>query len=293
MVLLVTGAAGMLGSDVCQLATQAGLSVHAADVRECPIVLDITDPRQVETVLDIHPDAVIHCAAYTDVEGAERNAADAYRVNALGTWLLAEACRKVDAALCYISTDFVFDGRKSSPYHEFDAPAPLNVYAASKLAGEHAVVRHCPRHWIVRTAWLYGLNGKSFVRTILNRAKTGGTLRVVADQIGCPTYTSDLASLLLWIVKNAPYGTYHCVNSGCASWYQLAVAAVEAAGMSRDRVHPVRSCDWPSAVQRPRYSVLTSLTGPAVGMPTLRPWRDALKEFVAQTVAESHGDKSP
>lgn len=282
MVVLVTGAAGMLGTDVCATAPPTVEALHAADIRGTPVMMDITDAGSVrETMQRIRPNVVVHCAAYTNVDQAERDADSAFRVNAVGSWLVANACEAVGASLCYISTDFVFDGLSSTPYHEFSEPRPLNVYGASKLAGERAVALSCKRHWILRTAWLYGLHGKSFVRTILERAFAGQTLSVVADQTGCPTYTADLARAIWEVVLRAPYGTYHRTNAGSATWYDLAKAVVDLARLNVGLVRPIPSRDWPSPVQRPRYSVLASLAASAAGLQPMRPWREALQDFVS------------
>lgn len=286
MRVLVTGASGMLGTDILEAAARFDVETIGADIRHSQVVLDITRPHDVSKALqELRPDVVIHCAAYTDVEGAETHEGEAFRLNAMGAWSVATACEAIGAAICYISTDFVFDGRKASPYHEYDAPAPLSVYGASKLAGEQAVARHCRRHWIVRTAWLYGLHGRSLPATALRRAFAEEPLRIVADQIGSPTSTADLAPALWEVVLSAPFGTYHRVNSGEASWADLAAEALRLAGLSPYLVTPIPSHDWPSKVARPRYSVLGSLASDAARLQEMRPWQAALRDFVAAHLA--------
>jgi len=290
MIVLVTGAAGMLGTDILAAVPDPNIEVVGADLHEAPVHLDITKPSSVaETFERLHPDVVIHCAAFTNVDKAEADAISAYRVNALGSWSVATACSRVGAALCYISTDFVFDGQTSAPYHEFNLPHPLNVYGASKLAGEREVAEWCQRSWIVRTAWLYGIAGKSFVRTILEKGAAGQPLHVVADQFGSPTYTSDLARAIWQVVLQAPCGVYHRVNSGVASWYELACAALSLAHLDERLVTPIASSEWPSPATRPPYSALRSMTAEAVGLPPLRPWHDALVDFVT----ELHKTRAP
>ncbi|HHX40769.1 MAG TPA: dTDP-4-dehydrorhamnose reductase, partial [Armatimonadetes bacterium] len=226
-------------------------------------------------------DAVVHCAAYTNVDGCERDPDQAYRVNALGTAAVAGACHAVGAALVAISTDFVFDGEKGRPYTEFDAPNPLSIYGASKLAGEELVRSLCPRHYIVRTQWLYGEHGKNFPLAILQRADAGEELRVVSDQVGVPTYTRDLSRAIARILEQPLYGTYHAANRGEVSWHGFAARLLEMAGLDHGIVRPISSDEWPSPTRRPAYSVLRpyvlELTGRAE---VLRPWEEALAEFL-------------
>lgn len=283
---LVIGAGGMLGQDIC-----ARFAPHFALVtasrRSGDIRLDITDGEAMRRAIgETAPDVVILCAAYTDVDGCERNPEEAYRVNAFGAANVASACDDVGARLLFISTDYVFDGAKRSGYTEWDAPRPLNVYGASKLAGEQWIREICPRHWIVRTAWLYGAGGKCFPRTILNAAREGKPLRVVNDQTGSPTFTGDLAGVLLEMVSaNAAYGTYHAVNQGSATWYEVACEVVNlatergllSAGVS---VTPVSSREWFSPTRRPAYSVLSMERLRWAGIRLPRYWKEALRDYI-------------
>lgn len=281
MRILITGAAGMLGTDLCAAATEAGHTPLPTDVRGCEHQMDITDAAGVlATMRNLQPDVVIHCAAFTNVDGAERDPEGAYRLNALGSWCVASACAELDIPICAISTDFVFDGTKTEAYTEFDRPNPLSVYGASKLAGEERIRTACRRHWIARTAWLYGVHGKSFPDSILRAAETRSRLSVVADQCGAPTYTGDLARALLWLVQCPLYGTYHVTNSGSTSWFGLATAALELDGRSDVDVVPIPSSEWPSPTRRPANSVLRCLAWEALGAPPMRPWREALADFV-------------
>jgi dTDP-4-dehydrorhamnose reductase len=259
--------------------------VIRTDIREADRPLDVTRASEVRAAMgDVRPEVVIHCAAYTQVDRAETDVAAAYRLNALGSEVVAQACAEFGASLCYISTDFVFDGRLGRDYHEYDAPAPLSVYGDSKRAGELAAQRFCTRHWIVRTAWLYGVHGRSFPATILRAAREGRPLRVVADQTGSPTFALDLARAIWRLVGANAYGVHHVVNAGSANWYQFARTALDLAGMGDVEVEPIPGVAWPAQAARPRHSVLTTLRDTA---PAMRPWREALADFVERTTRES------
>ena len=288
MRIMVTGAEGMLGTEmVARLAREQ--DVIGVDVGD----FDITDFAATEAaVARAKPDLVCHCAAYTDVDGCERDPDLAFRVNALGTWNVAAACNGVGAAMLYISTDFVFDGEKGAPYTEYDSPRPLGAYGASKLAGERHVRELVQRHFIVRTAWLYAAHGRNFVLNILRKAREavaaagpGGAepaLRVVADQVGSPTSAADLADAVArHIVDSRLYGTYHITNAGSCSWAELAAEALRLAG-SRARVEPISWKDWPSPTRRPPYSVLRRLCLEMQGRDDMRPWQEALAEVVGR-----------
>ncbi len=283
---LVIGASGMLGQDVCaRFAPHFALVTASRQTGD--VLLDITEPASVrQAVAAIAPDVVILCAAYTDVDGCERNPERAYQVNAFGAGSVASAGAEVGARLLYVSTDYVFDGEKGDGYTEWDAPRPLNVYGASKLAGEEWIREVCPRHWIVRTAWLYGTGGKCFPRTVLNVARRGEPLRVVSDQTGSPTFTWDLAGVLLEMVRQrVPYGTYHVVNQGSATWYELACKVVNLArakGLVSEAVSvtPIRSGEWLSPTRRPANSVLKMERLAWTGLPLPRHWHEALQDYI-------------
>ncbi len=282
MRVLVTGANGMLGRDLCSHPMAAGVEVIRTDIAGDAIRMDITDLDNVRAVMrETEPEVVIHCAAYTQVDQAETDRDTAFRINALGTEVVAQETARRGAAMCCLSTDFVFDGSANRPYHEYDATNPLSVYAASKLAGEQAAARHCPRHWIVRTAWLYGIHGRCFPATILRAARAGKPVRVVADRCGSPTFTRDLAGALWSLVAQPSYGTYHVVNAGQATWYDLACAVLQEAGMLDTDIVPIPASDWPSPARRPRFSVLTSLRPELPCGTPMRHWRAALADYVA------------
>ncbi len=289
MRVLVTGANGMLGVDLCAILEADGHEVVRTDVAVREGVsaggwepLDITDTQAVSRCLLGHqPDVVIHCAAYTDVDGCERNPDLAFRVNALGTWNLAAVCGAHHITLVYISTDFVFDGAKGEPYTEFDTPNPLSHYGASKLAGEQFVRQLCRQHFITRTAWLFGVHGPSFPAKMLDLAKTRTELSVVVDQVGCPTHTRDLSRTILLLLHSQLYGTYHVTNTGSCSWYEFAKTTLELAGVENVVVHPMPADKWPSPTKRPAYSVLRHYALELQGRNSLRSWRDAVAEFLA------------
>lgn len=285
----------MLGHDLCRELGEsydvAGLDRVPDRKRAAPVFFkgDITDKkRAIEVISKVVPDIVIHTAAWTDVDGCELDKKKACLVNSEGTKNVALACAKFKAVLIYISTDFVFDGRKESPYKEGDRPKPLSVYGTSKLRGERFVKKYLKRYFIVRTSWLYGKRGMNFVDTILSKAKSEKTIRVVDDQIGSPTYTKDLSGALHILLKklftnyelrSTVYGIYHISNSGSVTWYEYAKQILRSAGCGT-RVVPVSSRELARPARRPAMSVMdnskfTSLTGCR-----MRSWKDALKEYL-------------
>lgn len=272
----------MLGNDLQRVLSDHELVL--TDVVGDVTPLDITDTAQVMDMIGAEkPDAVIHPAAYTDVDGCERDPDKAYKVNGLGTWNIAAACARNDAVMVYVSTDFVFDGEKGDRYTEYDATNPLGHYGASKLAGEMHVRTVCPRHFITRTAWLYGQYGKNFPYSIMNAAKTRKELKVVSDQIGTPTFTVDLASTIRDLVTGSPlYGTYHVTNDGSCSWYDFAKEILRLAGITDVEVKPILAEEWPSPTKRPKYSVLRNYSLELQGRDNLRPWEEALKDFISR-----------
>ena len=228
----------MLGTDARRMLAQEGHHILATDVGPAATgeiaPLDITDLAGVRAVFgEFRPDVVLHGAAYTNVDGCERDPDMAFRVNALGTWTVAAAAEEVDAALVAISTDFVFDGRKGGRYTEFDSPNPISHYGASKRAGELLALQNCRRTYIVRTSWLYGVHGKNFPYAMLNLAKTKPELPVVADQIGTPTYTQDLVEAVSGIIERPLYGIYHVSNGGECSWADFARAVLAKSGLGQ------------------------------------------------------------
>lgn len=283
MKILLTGANGNLGRDVtAHLAPRHQVLPHPREA------LDVTDPRAVlETVAAVAPEAIVHCAGFTDVDGAEARRDEAFRVNALGARHVAVAADAVGALLVHVSTDYVFDGAAAEPYTEFDLPAPLNVYGRSKLAGEEAVRTHCRRHFILRTAWLYGAHGRNFVGTILRAAREKDALDVVDDQVGCPTWTLEVARVIGEVIDTGAFGTYHASAEGQCSWYAFACAVLKARGIDTP-VRPVDTERVPRPARRPPYTVLRNLCLEALGV-RMRPWDEALAEFLAETPDLSTG----
>lgn len=228
----------------------------------------------------IRPDLVIHAAAYTDVDGCEKWPEKAFAVNTQGTDNVVAACAELNMPLVYISTDFVFDGKKKSPYQEYDPTNPIQVYGRSKLAGELCVSRLLRKFFIIRTSWLFGKHGKNFPTAILDQAEKGKELRVVNDQTGSPTLTNDLCQGIIKIIKNGEYGIYHAANQGSVSWFEFAIAILKGAG-KKNLVQPISSRELKRAAARPAYSVLkNSVLENSLNF-QMPDWQDALKRFLA------------
>jgi dTDP-4-dehydrorhamnose reductase len=275
---IVTGAGGQLGYDLVRTAVRCGWEVHGYSRTE----LDVTNLDAVkECVAAVKPDVIIHAAAYTKVDLAEQEPDLAYLANALGTRNVAISAEAACAKLCYISTDYVFDGNADTPYREYDQTNPLSVYGKTKLAGEKLVESLSSRYYIVRTAWVYGRHGSNFVKTMLRLAAEQSELRVVDDQIGSPTYTVDLAEFLVDLVQTENYGIYHATNSGMCSWYEFARTILAMAGVS-STIHPVSTAEFPRPAPRPKFSVLDHMAIRANGFRDLRHWRDGLTAYFAE-----------
>jgi dTDP-4-dehydrorhamnose reductase len=241
---------------------------------------DITNlDSTIKMVRDASPEIIINCAAYTNVDGCEQNIDLAYSVNALGARNLAIASTEEGARLLHISTDFVFDGNSNKPYIEFDKPNPLSVYGKSKLAGEEFVRQFCSRHYILRTAWLYGRNGNNFVKTMLKLASDRKVLSVVDDQIGSPTFTNDLIKAIEHIIGTEAYGTYHTTNNGECSWNEFAKTIFEYAGIEGITVNPITSEELARPAVRPKYSVLRNYMLELQFDYNMRNWKEGLKEY--------------
>jgi dTDP-4-dehydrorhamnose reductase len=245
---------------------------------------DITDPARVWAAFDqVRPELVIHAAALTNVDYCAENPAEALRVNAGGTHNLVLACQGHDVPLLYVSTNEVFDGQANVPYQEYDHPRPINPYGYSKYVGEQIVRQHLTRFYIARTAWLYAPEGTNFVHKIIARAREGGPLRVVTDEVGSPTYAEDLAEAIARLIQTGRYGTYHLVNEGTCSRYEFASEALEAAGLSDMHIEPITSDAFERPSTTPPYSPLGNVLGALVGL-RLRPWQEAVAEFVQNFV---------
>lgn len=279
MRVLVTGVKGQLGYDVVNECEKRGIEAVGVDVEE----MDITDAEAVDRVItQSHVDAVIHCAAYTAVDAAEDNAEICRKVNAQGTENIAKVCRKLDLKMIYISTDYVFDGMGERPWQPDDARHPLNVYGQTKYEGELAVEQNLDKYFIVRIAWVFGVNGKNFIKTMLRLGEERGAASVVNDQVGSPTYTYDLAVLLVDMVQTDKYGRYHATNEGLCSWYEFACEIFRQAGMDQVKVTPVDSSAFPAKAKRPSNSRMSKDKLEENGFHRLPAWQDALGRYLKE-----------
>lgn len=277
MKILVTGVKGQLGHDVVKELEKRGIEAVGVDIEE----MDITDPVSVDKVIkDAAPDAVIHCAAYTAVDAAEENEELCRKVNAEGPQNIANVCKELDIKMVQISTDYVFGGEGTHFWRPEDACEPQSVYGRTKYDGELAVRNTLEKYFIVRIAWVFGINGKNFVKTMLNLAKTHDTIRVVNDQFGSPTYTYDLARLLVDMVLTDKYGIYHATNEGTCSWYEFACAIFKEAGVNVN-VLPVTTAEYGAKAKRPANSRMDNNKLTENGFEKLPAWQDALARYVA------------
>lgn len=278
MKVLVTGVKGQLGYDVVNELEKRGLEAVGVDIQE----MDITDADSVSSVIgEAAPDGVIHCAAYTAVDAAEDNVEICRKVNAEGTQNIANMCRKLDIPMIYISTDYVFDGQGERPWLPDDERAPLNVYGQTKYEGELAVQNTLDKYFIVRIAWVFGLNGKNFIKTMLNLGKTRDHLTVVNDQFGSPTYTYDLARLLVDMIQTDKYGIYHATNEGICTWYEFACEIFRQAGIDV-QVTPVTADQYPAKAKRPSNSRMSKDKLEENGFERLPSWKDALGRYLKE-----------
>lgn len=276
MKVLVTGVKGQLGYDVVNELEKRGHIAVGVDVEE----MDITDAKKVEEVIaEENPEAVIHCAAYTAVDAAEDNEEICRKVNAEGTENIAKVCKKMDIKMMYISTDYVFNGEGENAWEPDEKREPLNVYGQTKYEGELAVENNVEKFFIVRIAWVFGVNGKNFIKTMLNLGKTRDELNVVNDQMGSPTYTYDLARLLVDMIETDKYGRYHATNEGLCTWYEFAKEIFRQAGMNV-KVNPVSSDEFPAKAKRPHNSRMSKEKLSQNGFERLPAWEDALGRYL-------------
>ncbi|MCL0088916.1 dTDP-4-dehydrorhamnose reductase [Dehalococcoidia bacterium] len=284
MKILVTGANGQLGTDLC------GVLPNIEVIPLAHADLEITDMKSVKTAFIKHrPDVVINTAAYVRVDDCESNQNKAFLINALGARNVAVAAQELGAKLVHISTDYVFGGEskpRTAPYSEFDFPIPPNVYGKSKLAGENLVRHLCIRHFIIRSSGLFGVAGASgkggnFVETMLRLAKEREELKVVNDQVFSPTYTKDLAEKIAQLIHTEYYGIFHITNKGSCSWYEFSKEILNLAGI-RTPVIPITSDQYPQKARRPHYSVLDNYHLRLLGMDDMKPWQEALKDYMTE-----------
>lgn len=280
MKILVTGYKGQLGYDVVNEATSRGIEAIGVDIDE----MDITNQEQVNTVIKSgNYDAVVHCAAWTAVDKAEEPELfeTVKKVNATGTKYIADVCEELDIPLMYFSTDYVFDGEGTTPWNEYDERHPLNVYGLTKAQGEEFVEK-LKKHFIIRIAWVFGKNGNNFIKTMLRLGKERGAVSVVNDQVGNPTYTYDLAKLVVDMIQTDKYGKYHATNSGdFISWYDFACEIFKQAGMDV-KVTPVDSNQFPAKAKRPKNSRMNQTELDKNGFNRLPAWQDALGRYLKE-----------
>lgn len=276
MKVLVTGVNGQLGYDVCKVLDARGIENRGVDIQD----FDITDGAAVHAyITEYHPDAVIHCSAWTAVDKAEDEPEKVRAVNTEGTRNIAAACKAISAKMLYISTDYVFPGTGEKFYEPDDPTGPLGVYGATKLGGELAVRELLERYFIVRTSWVFGVNGNNFVKTMLRLSETRNELNVVCDQIGSPTYTADLAPLLCDMIMTEKYGTYHATNEGVCSWAEFAEEIFRLAGKDIT-IHPIPTSEYPTRAVRPLNSRMSKDKLTAMGFSRLPDWHYALERYI-------------
>lgn len=280
MKILVTGYKGQLGYDVVNEATSRGIEAIGVDIDE----MDITNQEQVNTVIKSgNYDAVVHCAAWTAVDKAEEPELfeTVKKVNATGTKYIADVCEELDIPMMYFSTDYVFDGEGTTPWNEYDERHPLNVYGLTKAQGEEFVEK-LKKHFIIRIAWVFGKNGNNFIKTMLRLGKERGAVSVVNDQVGNPTYTYDLAKLVVDMIQTDKYGKYHATNSGdFISWYDFACEIFRQARMDV-KVTPVDSNQFPAKAKRPKNSRMNQTELDKNGFNRLPAWQDALGRYLKE-----------
>ena len=276
MKFLVTGVKGQLGHDVVKECEKRGITAIGVDIEE----MDITDAGACEKVIkEAKVDAVIHCAAYTAVDAAEDNIELCRKINAEGTENIVKVCRELNIKMMYFSTDYVFNGKGDRPWKTDDDRCPLNVYGQTKYEGELAVENSLEKYFILRIAWVFGVNGKNFIKTMLRLGKEKGAVSVVNDQIGSPTYTADLAVLVVDMIQTDKYGIYHATNEGLCSWYEFACQIFNEAKMDV-KVTPVSSDAFPAKAKRPSNSRMDKSKLTENGFSPLPGWQNALKRYL-------------
>lgn len=279
MKVLVTGVKGQLGYDVVRELQSRGHEAIGVDIEE----MDITDETAVSRVMEeTAPEAVIHCSAFTAVDRAEEEQELCYKVNVEGTENIAKMCQKLGCKMLYLSTDYIFSGEGQRPWEPEDTPSPLNAYGQSKYQGEVALRQYVDKYFIVRISWVFGINGNNFIKTMLRLGKENGAVKVVDDQIGSPTYTFDLAKLLVDMIETEQYGAYHATNEGICSWYEFAKEIFQEANMKEVTVTPVSSEEFPVKAKRPKNSRMSKEKLVQNGFSLLPSWQDAVKRYIKE-----------
>lgn len=276
MKVLVTGVKGQLGYDVVKELEKRGYQPIGVDRDEMDL-MDNTTIRSV--IMNLKPEAIVHCAAHTAVDKAEEEVEVCYQINAESVKVIAECAKELDIKLIYISTDYVFDGTKEGEYTETDIPNPINVYGASKLKGEQYVQDLLEKYYIVRISWVFGFNGNNFIKTMLRLGKQLDELNVINDQVGSPTYTADLAPLLVDMIETEKYGIYHASNEGTCSWYEFAKEIFKQSGIDV-KVNPITTDRYPTKAKRPMNSKMSKEKLTAKGYCLLSNWKEALAHYL-------------
>lgn len=282
MKVLVTGYNGQLGFDVVRELKKREIECKGADIAD----FDITDAEQTAAYIsDYSPDAVVHCAAYTAVDRAEDDEETCRKVNVVGTRNIADACKKINAKMLYVSTDYVYGGRGETAFEPTDPTDPKSVYGKTKLEGEDAVRQTLEKYFIVRTSWVFGINGGNFVKTMLRLGAERDCVSVVDDQIGSPTYTPDLARLICDLIVTEKYGVYHGTNENYCSWAEFAAEIMKQGGR-RAAVKPIMSSEYPARAQRPLNSRLSKACLDKAGIKRLPAWQNALERYIEELKTE-------
>lgn len=278
MKVLVTGVKGQLGFDVCNELTKRGIENKGIDRNDC----DITDEQSVHNYIKNYaPDVVVHCAAYTAVDKAEDEKEICYNVNVNGTKYIAHICKEINAKMVYISTDYVFEGTGDKAYEVNDKISPNNTYGLTKYQGEEEVRNILDKYFIIRISWVFGINGNNFINTMVKLGETRSELNVVADQIGSPTYTHDLAPLICDMIETEKYGIYHATNEGYCSWADFAEYIFSVTGQ-KVIVHHIKSEEYPTKASRPKNSRLSKAGLDKAGFKRLPEWKDAVKRYIKE-----------
>ena len=276
MKVLVTGVKGQLGYDVVKDLEKRGHQPIGVDRDE----MDLMDNEAIRTfIMNLKPEAIIHCAAYTAVDKAEEEVETCYQINAEAVKVISECAKELDVKLIYISTDYVFDGTKEGEYVETDLPNPINVYGASKLKGEQYVQTLLEKYYIVRISWVFGVNGNNFIKTMRRLGSERDELNIINDQVGSPTYTADLAPLLVDMMETDKYGIYHVTNEETCSWYEFANEIFKQSGMEV-KTNPITTDQYPTAAKRPMNSLMSKAKLKANGFNLLPTWQEALAHYL-------------
>ena len=278
MKVLVTGVKGQLGYDVVKELKKRGHQPIGVDREE----MDLIDSEAIRSfIMDLKPEAIIHCAAYTAVDKAEEDVELCYQINAEAVKVIAECAKELDVKMIYISTDYVFDGTKEGEYVETDLPNPINVYGASKLKGEQYVQDLLEKYYIVRISWVFGVNGNNFIKTMRRLGSERDELNIINDQVGSPTYTADLAPLLVDMMETDKYGIYHATNEGTCSWYEFANEIFKQSNIEV-QTSPITTNQYPTAAKRPMNSKMSKAKLKESGFKSLATWEKALEDYILQ-----------